>query len=500
MYNKKLFDSQRESFGNTGGAHSMKYGHFSNNGTELTIPHSHNPQPRNYLTIKNHLKFQFFNGIIVSKKSLVLFTLSTLLLLPLFSACSKKDKEDSKKIIVWHWMSDRQVAFDELAKRYETATGIKVVFELYAPSEVFAQKVRAAAQSNTLPEVYGILAESRDFASFIKSGHVENLTPAMEADNSKWKNFFYPKALATNTFMTDNAYQVPPGIYGVPIDVTTIQMVYNKTLLKKAGWTSDEPPQTWDQFSALAKKLNALNIPPFVSGWGELWLIDCLASQYAIHIMGEEKYFDTLRGKVPYTDPDWVKVFNLFDQIGKEKILIEGGVTMVNKTAEQNFANERAAFAMNGSWCVNVYSGMNPTLDYGVMRPPKLNSKNPMRVWGGAGSSFVVNARSSKKEQTLQFLKWFTDQDQQVYLAETTKNLPSNKNASAAISPLLSKFADSMSDATHPSQWPLQEKPLVSEAFTKGIQSILIGEKTPAKLAEEIQKIKVKEMSAASAN
>jgi len=35
---------------------------------------------------------------------------------------------------------------------------------------------------------------------------------------------------------------------------------------------------------------------------------------YAIHVMGEEKFFNTLKGKVSYTDPDWIKVLSLFDQ------------------------------------------------------------------------------------------------------------------------------------------------------------------------------------------
>lgn len=421
---------------------------------------------------------------------------STLLTLGmLFTGCSSKSNanSDSKKIIVWHWMSDRQAAFDELAKRYEESTGIKVSFELYAPSDAYAQKVRAGAQSNTLPDIYGILAESRDFASFIKSGHVENLTPAMELNQTEWKNAFYPKALATNAFAENNSYEVQPGIYGVPIDVMSIQMLYNKNLFKKAGLNPDVPPKTWDEFIQAARKLRQAEIPVFVSGWGELWLIDCLSSIYAIHLMGEQKFFDTLTGKVPYTDPDWIKVLQLFAQMRDEKVLFEGAVTMVNKTAEQAFANERAAFALNGSWCVNVYAGMNPNLDYGAMLPPKINPTKPIKVWGGAGSSFVINARSSKKEPAVAFLKWLTDKDQQVYLADKTNNLPANPTASKNVSPILSSFGNALNDITHPSQWPLQEKPVVSEVLLKGIQSILIGEKTPAQVAKEVQRIKEKE-------
>jgi len=130
-----------------------------------------------------------------------------------------------KKIIVWHWMTDREEAFQELAKRYEAKTGVKVVLELYAPSDAYSQKVRAAAQARALPDIFGLLGEKRDFAAFIKAGHVANLTGAMDAQGAAWKNLLYEKALAVNEFKADNPYGVEAGIYGVPIDVMNIQMV-----------------------------------------------------------------------------------------------------------------------------------------------------------------------------------------------------------------------------------------------------------------------------------
>src|SRR3989338_5152575 len=120
-------------------------------------------------------------------------------------------------------------------------------------------------------------------------------------------------------------------------------------------------------------------------------MADCFASNYAFNIMGEEKVMATFRGEIPYTDPDWIKVFNIFAQLRKSGALAEGIVTKVNKFAEQDFALERAAFAFNGSWCVNVYHDMNPNLQYGVMVPPAVESKYPLQIWGAAGSSFLVN-------------------------------------------------------------------------------------------------------------
>ncbi len=427
-------------------------------------------------------------------------------LLPL-AGCSSKQAGSEATITVWHWMTDREPAFQELAKRYEVKTGIKADFQLYAPSEAYSQKVHAAAQGQNLPDIFGILEKKRDFSSFVKAGHVLDLTPYMEESGGAWKNCFFAKALSVNEFAAGNSYGVNPGIYAVPIDIMTIQMLYNKDLFKELGLNPNNPPKTFQEFLDVGKKISVTNfggsasggketnIQGMVSGWGEIWMIDCLANNYAFNIMGQDKVLATIKGEVPYTDPDWVKVLSLFRDMQDSGVLANGVVTMVNKTAEQLFANGRAVFAFNGSWCVNVYKGMNPGLNYAPMLPPAASDKYPMTIWGGAGSSFMVNARSKNKEEAVKFLKWLTDKDQQVYLAETTNNLPANKESLSKIPGILSQFAVDMEHTTHPSTWGVSEFPQVIEAFAKGIQSVIIGEKTPEQVASEVQSIKKRELA-----
>lgn len=414
----------------------------------------------------------------------------------LTAGCAPVDKKNENVVTLWHWMSDREEAFQQLADRFEKETQIKVKLELFAPSEAYAQRVKASAQTGTLPDIYGVLGEKRDFASFIKSGYVANLDEALNAREEGavvWRDEFFEKVLSVNQFLPGNEFGVEAGVYGIPFDASTIQMVYNKSLYQKAGLDPEAPPKTWEEFLGHCSILKEAGIPMFVGGFGEIWMLDALASNFAMNLMGEEKVFDTYRGKVKYTDPDWVKVLSLFKTMTDEKIFVDGAVTMVNKTAEQTFANEHAAYAFNGSWCVNVYKGMNPNLKYAVMLPPAVSASHPVKIWGGAGGSFVVNAKSLHREQAIRFLRWMTAEKQQAYLAEATENLPSNKASLKMISPILSEFADDMDNTTHPNVYPVHENSVVVEAFDKGIQSILIGEKKPEEVAQEVQRIKEKE-------
>ncbi len=427
----------------------------------------------------------------VYKKAIIL----SVLIIPLLflGSCAKGPETTKKQIIIWHWMTDREEAFEELAKKYEKNFGIKVKFELYAPSDVYTRKVRAAAQTNTLPDIFGILGESQDVARFVKSGYVLNMTPYLEADNNKWKNMFYEKALATNEFKKGNLFGIKPGIYGIPIDVTNIQFLYNKKIFKQADLDPNNPPKTWDEFIKAGEKIKKLEKPVMVCGFAETWIIDSMASCFAINIMGLDKFEKTIKGDVPYTDPDWIKVFKLFEELSKRKFFISGIVSLVNKQSERFFAREEAAITYNGSWSVNVFKGMNPSLEYGTMLPPIINPNNPVMIHGGAGSSFFVNSKSKMKKEAIDFLKWITAKKQQIFLVKTTNNLPSNKYTfEEGNKGILQEFADDMDKMFHPLTLKYYEKPKVLEFMGKGIQGIILGEKTPEQLAKELQTLKEK--------
>lgn len=389
-------------------------------------------------------------------------------------------------------MTDRNDAFQELARKYEQQTGVKVKMDLFAPSDVYTQKITASTQAHILPDIFGILDTKKTFSDFVRYGYVADLTAEFRMNGSEWEQSLFEKALKTNTFEEGNSYGIKPGIYGVPLDVTTIMMLYNKKLLKKAGYK--DPPKTFEEFIEIGRALRRVGISGMVSGWGEYWMVGCFALNYAFNIMGEDKIMATYRGEVPYTDEDWIKVFNMIKELSDNDMLIVGIVTKPNKEAEQDFALERAAFAFNGSWSVNVYHAMNPGLPYGVMLPPAISPEFPMKVWGGAGSSFVVNARSSRKPKAVDFLKWLTAKEQQEYLAKETRNLPSNRMALAAGPEVLEEFARGMDHATHPTAWQLDEQTLVKDRFAKGLQLIILGKKTPQEVAQEVQEVKVREM------
>jgi len=406
----------------------------------------------------------------------------------LLSSCvSKKER----KIVIWHWMNDRQSTFEELVDKYQKETGIKVEFKLFFPPDVYTQKVIAAARANNLPDIFGILGEKKTVASFIKAGHILDLTPYMQENNKEWNNRFYPQSLEVITFKKGNFYRIREGIYGVPIDTTLMQFVYNKSLFKRVNLDPTRPPVTLEEFISYVKEIKEkLGVDGFVCGWGEGWLLNCLATEWAINLMGEEKFLRTIKGEVPYTDKDWITVFSLFKRLKNEDILASNITTMINREAEDLFSKNKAAFSFNGTWSVNVYKQLSPDLEYGFFSLPKISEKFPPKVWGGAGSFFMVNAKSKNREEAVKFLKWLTKKEQQIFLIQKTNNLPAIKGCEEYFPSVLKPLVNELNNLTHPNTWPYNEDSRVIEVMIKGLQQIVMGLKSPEKVAREIQEVK----------
>ena len=425
-------------------------------------------------------------------KSKVLLLVAMLSCFGLFVVgCSQNEtqKKDEDAVKIWHWMTDRQAAFETLAKKYFDETGVKVVFETYAPTDVYKNKITAAASGKLLPDIFNPISDKRELASYINAGYIADLTDAM---NDGWKDVFFEKSLVQNSFPEGNEWNVKPGIYGVPLDVSTLMIYYNKDLFAQAGLDPENPPQTWPEFIEAGKKLRDAGIQPFVSGFGEAWLIGAFASSYQWSLFGKQGIIDTIEGKIPYTDKRWLEIFKLFEEMKDNKMFASGIVTMVNKDAERTFAIGKAAMALNGSWGVNVYKSMNPNLNYAIMYPPSLpDAQYPLCVFGGDGSSLFVNEMSPRRDKAIAFLKWFTQKDQQAFLAKETLNIPSNKEAGQDLPDILKTFSESVNrtfDAL-----PVLEAWQVTNYININLQSVIIGEKTPEMAVKEVQAEKVRQ-------
>lgn len=423
--------------------------------------------------------------------------LGLLVLLLVFGCGKKEGNPDSAgggknggQIVFWHWWTDRQQILDELAADYKRQTGVSVRFQVAAPvGSEYNNKIQAAAQGNTLPDIIGIAAGGEFLARYINAGKILELTESM---NAGWKNEFFPRTIEDFSYKTGNQYGVKPNTtWAVPISAMAIQIYYNKDLFKQAGLDPENPPKTWKSFIETGKKLKEKGVIPLSIGFGDLWMIGAFMEPYAWSYLGKEKMRSTLLGRQSYMVSEWGKVLKLFEDLKDSQILVKGSVTSPNKESEQLFSSGKSAMIMNGSWGMSVFRGMNPNLNYGVMRLPKAeDAPYPMYVRGGVGSGAAVTTSSKRQKESVDFLKWLTAKEQMLKYGNKGYDLPANRACTADLDPALRQFSMALNDLIPDIN--LSEKFEVQEALWKGVQLILIGQMNSKQVLGKVMEAKIK--------
>ena len=112
------------------------------------------------------------------------------------------------------------------------------------PWDTLYQKVLTAAAGNDGPDIVAMSASR--MPQFVDEGLFQPLDDYYEnADFDS--DALAPAAVKASEFEGSN--------YGVPVNLATMLMYYNKDLFAAAGLDPEKPPTTWDEFAAMVPKL-----------------------------------------------------------------------------------------------------------------------------------------------------------------------------------------------------------------------------------------------------
>lgn len=149
------------------------------------------------------------------------------------------------QITVWEGYTDVEgKAFHQLVDEFNASHKDIDVKVLETNNDYALQKVLTAVRGGTPPDVaylYGSWAPN-----VAKIPTVVDLTSTVKSKQVDWEDF-YPGERAVAT--------VDGKVIGIPALVDNLAVVYNTSLLKKAGVPTPTADWTWDDFRAAAKKL-----------------------------------------------------------------------------------------------------------------------------------------------------------------------------------------------------------------------------------------------------
>ncbi len=145
----------------------------------------------------------------------------------------------------------------QVAEDYnKTHPGVKVVVD-YMENEAYKAKLPTLLQSDDRPDIIYSWAGGVMRAQ-IEAGYIKDIS----AEKADFDKTVYPAPL--------NAYIVDGKLYGIPMQLSDVSIIYNKALMSKAG-VDPASMQTWDGFLDAVKKIKAAGITPLIMGGGDKW-------------------------------------------------------------------------------------------------------------------------------------------------------------------------------------------------------------------------------------
>ncbi len=281
-------------------------------------------------------------------------------------------------------------AFNQKYKgRYRVESKPYVHTNLDAESAAHYQR---QAATDTLPDLF--IEASPTVQALARTGKLFDFADALERDPA-WRETFKPDVF---TSLTD----ADGHVWGVPEQVDTVGIFYNKKLFQKAGITAF--PTTWDELTTAAARLESAGVIPFAmdGDWvTQLWWANLIGTTPG----GADFLKEGIKNGEYAGNPTVVQATEQLKSLHTDGFVNSDAFTGDYDRAAQPFLGGQAAMIANGPWMIPDIEGAK--VDAGYAASPG----DGLIVFSGAGWASGAKDDASR-EAVVEFNRFRTSQEQ----------------------------------------------------------------------------------------
>ncbi|MCF8240356.1 MAG: ABC transporter substrate-binding protein [Melioribacteraceae bacterium] len=353
-------------------------------------------------------------------KSISLFILLSFVIL----SCSDTTKEDKIVVTFWHsFVSNTIPALDKLIDRYESENpGIKINAQYVPSGDPLIHKLITAIQSGTTPDLAWVHSDFLD--KLVSSGAIYKMDHFINGINGFTKeelDDFFPQ-LIQNAKWRDT-------LYALPMEATTLALLYNKDKFRESGIDPNKPPETWEELKEYSFKLTldrdndgkrdqyGFYVPVFpASGPLSIWML--LQWEPFLWQAGGQLLNDNQTEAVFNSDAG-VAALNIWKEIYDELKFNSFSITH-----DMAFISGACAMIMDGPWDLPGFRRITK-FDWGIAPLPAGPEKSATYL---AGEHFTIFKNSENPEESWRFVKWFTSPETQAQFSIESGYMPVRKS------------------------------------------------------------------------
>jgi raffinose/stachyose/melibiose transport system substrate-binding protein len=434
----------------------------------------------------------------------VFLTVAALLAATAITAFAGGTKEGAKAAeqvtlnALWYVDATQAGYQDDIAIRDKFSAdnpGIKMVYEELF-NEPYHEKLSAYIAAGTIPDILYLWPSLRSSSALVHERKlVKDLRPLL---GQEYLSAFVAPALDPNQQASKMLAELPQSF------TYTTTMYANVKLLKDNGIAV---PKTYADLKAMVPTLRAKGIKTVLLPNGDKWPAQsCLFSTMTGRLLGNAWWDRALAGNAKFTDPEFVGALTAYDALFKDGVIDRADMQLGYGDGPGLFASGKAAFIVDGDWRVGAYITDKSTgtalispaaqqADFELMNLPVIpGEKNAGVVSAIAGTGYAISASipagSPKEAAAVTFIKYLYSPAVQKIRLETGAYIPTRTGVTSdKIEPFTKKqiaYYGTIPATTYVIDGVLD--PGVNDVLNNGLQSIGLGQATPAQVAADMQK------------
>jgi len=358
---------------------------------------------------------------------------------------------------------------------FEKDSGITVEVDTL-PFDNMRTVLQTQLRSGEGPDVFNWGSGPGFGGALADAGLLYDLTDAYEKYD--WEVYDFAKERVT----------VDGKLYGIPGEMETIGIFYNKAIFSDLGL---DQPESVDDLVAASETIRESGKVPLAVGDKEGWEGGHLLSMALSSDVGSDGMEALFDGEQSWDSPEVVSALQLWQDFNEAGLLTESPTSVDYDNSISLFFSGDAAMVPTGSWLVGE---IDDNTDFEVGYIPFPAPDGPGIFTGGLGSGPFISSGTSKTDAALEFVDFLASPEHGEWTVEnlhTIPPMPLETEGLAGVSPLFAQVLEDTATLSTSGDFGYNIDVLTTDVFNEamydGMQAVFTGQQAPEEVAADLE-------------
>lgn len=328
------------------------------------------------------------------------------------------DPDEKVVLNIVDWSDSTREERQALNERFEADHPNVTINYTCLSQDQFNETVIAGIRSGSAPDLFP-LPSTLSLSQAVAEGWFVPLDWYLDEDFlQQMKGEIWAENITT---MEGDAYLLPEAQ-----EINTTLLYYNKKILQEAGIQLDPAvPMTWSEFLSVCHTIDE-------AGQGKYYALVASGrqknrielelralAQLNGAVLGPADQLFLQDGSLTFDSEKVQEAFALYEALYEQGSFHPDSASLTAPEARKRFAEGKAAFIIQGAWCIPVWEAEDPQLDFGVTRLPVPDDNPSAKAIAPFTKGWMgISASSQHPDVAAEYLEYLYAYDYQKSLVD----------------------------------------------------------------------------------